>query len=165
MHPPTPCHFWARIAPNCHRLFSHHVRLPTNPLRRSLPSIPQQTSTFSTSTPSLAKGVRQKVDRRITLIRYHLNHPKTPRPLRFSRLRALRHWTIHRAAMLYRDQQRRAHELELERQYNAMRAACEELRVGVGDGGRLFRQAMVRKGIFGGKAQSEGVLGEWRCSD
>ena len=62
--------------------------------------------------------------------------------------------------MLYRDQQRRAHELELERQYNAMRAACEELRVGVGDGGRLYRQAMVRKGIFGGKAQTEGgILG------
>lgn len=41
-----------------------------------------------------------------------------------------------------------------------MRAACEELRVGIGDGGRLYRQAMVRKGIFGGKAQGqEGWLG------
>lgn len=29
-----------------------------------------------------------------------------------------------------------------------MRDACEELRVGVGDGGRLFRQAMTKKGIF-----------------
>ena len=29
-----------------------------------------------------------------------------------------------------------------------MRAACEELRVGVGDGGRLFRQAMSKKGLF-----------------
>lgn len=36
----------------------------------------------------------------------------------------------------------------MERQYNAMRDACEELRVGVGDGGRLFRQAMTKKGIF-----------------
>ncbi|CAF9919774.1 MAG: hypothetical protein HETSPECPRED_004117 [Heterodermia speciosa] len=121
---------------------------------------PQQTSTFTTTSPTLAKGNRPRIDRRITLIRYHLHHPKTPRPLRFSRLRALRHWTIHRAAMLYRQQQRRTQELELERQYNAMRAACEELRIGVGDGGRLYRQAMVRKGIFGGKAQSEGgVLG------
>jgi len=58
--------------------------------------------------------------------------------------------------MLYRRQQKRAEQLELERQYNAMRAACEELRVGMGDGGRLYRQAMVRKGIFGGKPQSEG---------
>ena len=62
--------------------------------------------------------------------------------------------------MLYKDQQRRQQQLELERQYNAMRAACEELRVGAGDGGRLFRQAMVRKGIFGGKPQTEqGFLG------
>ena len=31
-----------------------------------------------------------------------------------------------------------------------MRAAMEELRLGVGDGGRLYRQAVTRKGIFGG---------------
>ncbi len=40
--------------------------------------------------------------------------------------------------------------MELERQYNAMRAAMEELRVGAGDGGKLYRQAVQRKGIFGG---------------
>lgn len=31
-----------------------------------------------------------------------------------------------------------------------MRAAMEELRLGVGDGGRLYRQAVTRKGIYGG---------------
>ena len=31
-----------------------------------------------------------------------------------------------------------------------MRAAMEELRLGVGDGGRLYRQAMDRKGLYGG---------------
>ncbi|KAK3079159.1 hypothetical protein LTS18_005589 [Coniosporium uncinatum] len=63
------------------------------------------------------------------LIRYFLQHPRVPRPLRFSRLRALRHWTIHRAWQLFRSKQRRAQELELERQYNSMRDACEALRL------------------------------------
>lgn len=90
------------------------------------------------------------------MIRYHLYHPLTPRPLRFSRLRALRHWTIHRAYQLHKYALRRESELELERQYNAMRAACEELRVGAGDGGRLYRQAMTRKGLFGGLKEVEG---------
>jgi len=86
----------------------------------------------------------------VAMIRYHLNHPLTPRPLRLSRLRTLRHWTIHRAAQLLLHKERARRERELERQYNAMRAACEELRVGVGDGGRLYRQAIDRKGIYGG---------------
>ncbi|KAL9594961.1 MAG: hypothetical protein Q9219_006741 [cf. Caloplaca sp. 3 TL-2023] len=93
------------------------------------------------------------------LIRYHLHHPKTPRPLRFSRLRALRHWTIHRAAQLYLHSQRRKEQLELERQYNAMRAACEELRVGVEDGGRLYRQATTRKGLWGGLKMEGEIVG------
>ena len=37
-----------------------------------------------------------------------------------------------------------------------MRAACEELRLGVGDGGRLYRQAVTRKGIYGGMKVAEG---------
>lgn len=31
-----------------------------------------------------------------------------------------------------------------------MRDACEELRLGIDDGGRLYRQAVDRKGIYGG---------------
>jgi large subunit ribosomal protein L40 len=56
-----------------------------------------------------------KTDSRITLIRYHMQHPKTPRPLRFSRMRALRHWTIHRAWMLFRRNRMAEEELELQR--------------------------------------------------
>ena len=33
-----------------------------------------------------------------------------------------------------------------------MRAACEELRIGVGDGGKLFRKAISKKGIYGGRS-------------
>ena len=29
-----------------------------------------------------------------------------------------------------------------------MQAACEELRTGAGDGGRLFRKSQIKKGIF-----------------
>ena len=43
---------------------------------------------------------------------------------------------------------RRERQLELERQWNAMRAACEELRVGAGDGGRLFRKSMIKRGLW-----------------
>ncbi|QKX57264.1 uncharacterized protein TRUGW13939_04373 [Talaromyces rugulosus] len=110
----------------------------------------QQTSSFST-TPSLAKrkNAGYKPDKRVTLIRYFLYHPLTPRPLRFSRNRYLRHWTIHRAWNLYQNQLRTEHEMELQRQQQAMSAACEELRTGCGErGARLFRLAMNKKGVF-----------------
>ncbi|OQE40829.1 hypothetical protein PENCOP_c005G07187 [Penicillium coprophilum] len=83
-----------------------------------------------------------------SLIRYFLHHPLTPRPLRFSRNRYLRHWTIHRAWQLFQAQQRRKQELEMMRQYQSMQDACEELRTGAGDGGKLFRVSMNKKGIF-----------------
>ena len=93
------------------------------------------------------------------MIRYHLYHPTTlmPRPLKFSRTRYLRHWTIHRAWQLYRHTVKRKRQLELERQYNAMAAACEELRVGVGDGGRLFRRAMMKTGTWSIPERGGGV--------
>lgn len=59
--------------------------------------------------------------------------------------------------MLHKRQQRRAAELDLERQYTAMRAACEALRVigddgmvGGRDEGRLFRTAMRKEGVWQG---------------
>ena len=89
-------------------------------LRQHLPS-PPSTRHMSMTSPMLAGGSggrnkgKPKTDPRITLIRYHLQHPKTPRPLRFSRMRALRHWTIHRAWMLFRRKKAAAEELELQR--------------------------------------------------
>ncbi|KAJ9230802.1 hypothetical protein DTO169E5_8234 [Paecilomyces variotii] len=118
------------------------------------------------STSSLAKrdkGMAPKTDRRVTLIRYFLWHPLTPRPLRFSRTRYLRHWTIHRAWNLYQAQLRQKRQLELQRQWQAMQAACEELRTGAGDGGKLFRVSMNKRGVFTdmfpieyGRMQTEG---------
>ncbi|KAI9872558.1 MAG: hypothetical protein M1830_001483, partial [Pleopsidium flavum] len=151
----------------------------------------QHIAPFSSTAPMAKKNTQKKGDKRISthppspyalypsilnplhpsltpaspntaLIRYHLQHPLTPRPLRLSRLRSLRHWTIHRAYLLHRRQLLTSQERELERQYNSMRDACEELRTGCGDGGRLFRVAMSKKGVWAGvpveyaRCQTEG---------
>lgn len=92
------------------------------------------------------------------MIRYFLFHPAehTPRPLKFGTMRALRHWTIHRAWQLFRAQQRAARSRELERQYNSIRAACEALKLVADDGGepsaeedggRLYRVALGKKDV------------------
>ncbi|MCJ1435061.1 hypothetical protein MMC27_004431 [Xylographa pallens] len=162
----------------------------SGPVTTRLNSQWQQSSSFSSTARTLARGKNQpKIDQRIStyspmattnqtkhpqacrtqnpanihlltaLIRYFLQHPITPRPLRLSRLRSLRHWTIHRAWQLYQFKLRAAENLELERQYFSMRNACEELRVGCGDGGRLYRQAMVKKGTYGGLKAEKGREG------
>ncbi|KAH8732429.1 hypothetical protein GQ44DRAFT_821705 [Phaeosphaeriaceae sp. PMI808] len=137
--------------------------------------IPATTSPFS-STVRLQKRSKKGPgqDPRITSIRYHLYHPLTPRPLHFSRTRALRHWTIHRAWLLFLRKRRWDEERELERQYESMRAACEHLRLldnngnrvdaheAGGEGpdpgtlgphgrevGRLYRSAMIKRGVWG----------------
>jgi large subunit ribosomal protein L40 len=64
--------------------------------------------------------------------------------------------------MMHREGLRFAKQLELQQQYNAMRAACEELRVGAGDGGRLFRMAMNKRGVWGGMPVEYGrIQTEW----
>lgn len=85
------------------------------------------------------------------------------------RTRYLRHWTIHRAWQLHQRRLRQSHELELERQYNSMREACEALRLIDNHGltaedriklgeppeegkemGRLYRIAMLKRGVWDG---------------
>lgn len=76
----------------------------------------------------------------------------------------MRHWTIHRAAQLCYHAQRQATELALECKYTAIRAAMEELRVGVAaqDGGKLYRQAMQRQGLMGGLKVGLSEEGPWK---
>jgi len=85
-------------------------------------------------------------DPRVRMIRYFLYHParNTPRPLKFGTMRMLRHWTIHRAWQLFMRQQRVSREQELERQYNKIRDACEEL---AKTDERLYRIAIAKKGV------------------
>ncbi|TGJ85844.1 hypothetical protein E0Z10_g2917 [Xylaria hypoxylon] len=83
--------------------------------------------------------------------------PRTvPAPLRFARNRALRHWTIHRAWMLYQRKERERQAHELERMYQSMHHACEELRNTSGPGtreeGYLYRVAMEKHGMYGHNA-------------
>lgn len=130
------------------------------PLPAAQPATASQSTPFSTTAALAKKNKGQKTDGRITQIRYHLFHPQTPRPLRFSRLRSLRHWTIHRAWMLFKRKQRAARELELERQYNSMREACEALRLMDDNGmpgpetarnvGRLYRTSMMKNDAWEG---------------
>ena len=93
------------------------------------------------------------------LIRHFLYHPTTQqkRPLRFSRNRYLRHWTIRRAWSLFYHNRKAARELELMRQYQSMASANEELRTGVGDGGKLFRRAMMKTGTWSIPERGGGV--------
>ncbi|KAJ5188540.1 Ribosomal protein L28/L40 mitochondrial [Penicillium cf. griseofulvum] len=132
------------ISRACHETLNRQTQQP-GPVTAALQSAP-----FSTTSVMAARKTNNGpvIDKRITLIRYFLHHPLTPRPLRFSRNRYLRHWTIHRAWQLFQAQQRRKHELEMMRQYQSMQDACEELRTGAGDGGKLFRVSMNKKGIF-----------------
>ncbi|KAF2191441.1 hypothetical protein K469DRAFT_556960 [Zopfia rhizophila CBS 207.26] len=138
---------------------------PLNPAQNVLynTQIPR-TTTFSirattspfTSTARMEKrnkGPKHIIDPRITQIRYHLSHPLTPRPLRFSRDRYLRHWTIHRAWLLFLRKQRWNQERELERQYMSMRDACEALRL-LDENGNSVKDEEA-----GGKGSDAGSLG------
>ncbi|KAL2260728.1 hypothetical protein VTK26DRAFT_5195 [Humicola hyalothermophila] len=82
-----------------------------------------------------------------------LSPRRIPPPLRMGRNRYLRHWTIHRAWLLFRRREREARERTLMRQHQSMSAACEELRLTAGPGtrdeGYLYRVAMEKKGVYG----------------
>lgn len=96
--------------------------------------------------------VRSEHYAKVSILKQNLFAPAPP-PLRMARLRHLRHWTIHRAWLLFRRQQREAMEKERMRMHAGMYNACEELRKSVGPGnkgeGYLYRVAMEKKGVWG----------------
>ncbi|KAH8889629.1 hypothetical protein GQ53DRAFT_747842 [Thozetella sp. PMI_491] len=105
---------------------------------------------------SRSKGRKGRVveDPKIVNMKKHfglLNPRVIPPPLRMGRNRHLRHWTIHRAWLLYLRQQRDARERNRMRMYQSMYNACEELRLTEGPGtrekGYLYRVAMEKKGL------------------
>lgn len=99
------------------------------------------------------KGTAQEDPKLPAFRRVVLQVRRVPAPLRMGRNRHLRHWTIHRAWNLLRRQQREARARILMRQWQSMRAACEELRLTAGPGARdegyLYRVAMEKKGVYG----------------
>ncbi|KAK1771401.1 hypothetical protein QBC33DRAFT_523604 [Phialemonium atrogriseum] len=122
-------------------------------------------TSFSTSAPQSAKGAPGGKSRRkgeaprdpkiVNMLKQFalLSPRRIPPPLRMARNRHLRHWTIHRAWLLFRRKERERREGELMRQYQGMYAACEELRLTDGPGSReqgyLYRVAMEKKGVYG----------------
>lgn len=96
--------------------------------------------------------VRSEFYARVKILKQNMFSPAPP-PLRMARLRHLRHWTIHRAWLLFRRQQRELGDKERARMQAGMYNACEELRKTVGPGdkdeGYLYRVAMERKGVWG----------------
>ncbi|KAI0970693.1 hypothetical protein F4678DRAFT_435977 [Xylaria arbuscula] len=150
-------------------------RLPpatSSPRAPSSPSQWRQSRSFHMTTPRDAKSVvpakgskkqgkkrkgkgAEGPDPRIVNLKSSM--PRTvPAPLRFARNRALRHWTIHRAWMLYQRKERERQAHELERMYQSMHNACEELRNTSGPGtreeGYLYRVAMEKHGMYGHNA-------------
>lgn len=117
------------------------VGLPSSPflLHAALPEL--SSPQFQSRSKERKRLTFEPGKKKTGLIRYTLDHPRTPRTLRFGTMRMLRHWTIHRAWRLYQHAQWRTRELELERQYNKIRAACEELRK---TSPGLYRRAMAK---------------------
>ncbi|KAI0011581.1 hypothetical protein F4779DRAFT_572304 [Xylariaceae sp. FL0662B] len=128
-----------------------------------LPVLPVSSRAIHTTAPQHAKvggkrkgkkkkGKGVKRDPRIYNLKASMPR-KVPAPLRFARNRYLRHWTIHRAWLLYQRQEREREQHELERMYQSMHNACEELRKtsgpGTRDEGYLYRVAMEKKGHYG----------------
>ncbi|KAF2006821.1 hypothetical protein P154DRAFT_614947 [Amniculicola lignicola CBS 123094] len=149
--------------PTSRHLTPSTFRTPTLLRQNARPTISKPTTTtpaprapFSATTFLQKRKTKNLTDPRITAIRYHLTHPLTPRPLRFSRTRYLRHWTIHRAWLLFLRKQRWTQERALERQYMSMRAACEALRL-LDDKGNTVSEAEA--GGFGADAGSLGARG------
>ncbi|KAI0447639.1 hypothetical protein F4803DRAFT_498865 [Xylaria telfairii] len=101
------------------------------------------------------KGKGEGPDPRIVNLKASMPRA-VPSPLRFARNRALRHWTIHRAWLLYQRKERERREHELERMYQSMSSACEELRKTSGpnlrEEGYLYRVAMEKHGMYGHNA-------------
>lgn len=110
---------------------------------------------FGTSSLKPDKNKQQKIDPRITLVRYHMKHPLMPRPLRLSRDRALRHWTIARAWYIWQKKKRIQADLDLQRKYQSIQLAMEILRNlddgtagNSKEGSRLYRVALEKKETY-----------------
>lgn len=141
---------------NSNRLFS-----TTTPVqkggpqkKKKGPSLPPRTN--KPVRAKSKKGMQAEKDPRMVNLLKHfavLSPKRIPMPLRMGRNRHLRHWTIHRAWLMFRRQERVKRETTLMRQHASMSAACEELRLTAGPGtrdqGYLYRVAMEKKGVYG----------------
>ncbi|KAF3927767.1 hypothetical protein ABW21_db0209497 [Orbilia brochopaga] len=124
-------------------------RLPSLPVSRPsiLPTVHNAVQSLLPTMQSRSFAKKRKKpqkDPKLKIIDYAFAHPLTPRAFKWGYMRNLRHWTIQQAWLLYKHKLKRERELELERQYNKIHEACEELKR-VDE--RLFRIATDRKGV------------------
>ncbi|KJR90003.1 uncharacterized protein SPSK_06642 [Sporothrix schenckii 1099-18] len=145
LRPTTAPHITASTSTSTTRPFSSSTPRPAGP---------PPGAAFHGGQP-IRRSKRHQVDRdpKIKILDKALYKLKfVPPPLRMGRNRYLRHWTIHRAWLLFRRQQREARERELMQQYQSMANACEALRTmrgpGLRDEGYLYRVAMEKKGVY-----------------
>lgn len=147
----TPTRVNSNLAVRSHTQTRASVSGPPNAVPGAAPFTTSAATTFrATQAPQARKG-RQPRDPKAVHI--HRKQPKKrPAPLRMSRQRWLRHWTIHRAWKLWERKERERQERSLMRQWQSMYAACEELRNTLGpedsEPGRLFEMAMDKTGVF-----------------
>lgn len=121
-------------------------------LARKAPTAVKKTPSKTTTVPKrLRNSGKSENYHRIAILKQNLFSPAPP-PLRMARQRWLRHWTIHRAWMMFRRNQNDAIARERQRMHSAMYNACEELRKTKGPGGKdegyLYRVAMEKKGVW-----------------
>lgn len=118
----TPTNACQRVSSNASPV-SSTIRSPT------AAALTQRTRPFSSTSPAFAKAAKtakgsgkkkkkkgkgDEPDPRIQNLKVS-NPRKVPAPLRFGRNRALRHWTIHRAWLLWQRKERERQEKELAR--------------------------------------------------
>ncbi|KAJ2903159.1 ring finger domain protein [Zalerion maritima] len=131
---PTPANAASAIMPSPLRAFS------------TTPSLPKRMS--GKLNPNRPKHMNQKI---YVLRRWRSK--RLPAPLRMGRNRYLRHWTIHRAWLLYQRQEKERRQTELMRMQASMAGALEELRTTSGPGSRgegyLYRLAVKKARVWG----------------
>ncbi|KAK3324109.1 hypothetical protein B0T19DRAFT_427740 [Cercophora scortea] len=153
------------------RLFTLPKTMPTTTTMAPFSTLPPQLARFDAGantfggkaglaakqkrTAKKGSKTEQRDPKMINMLKHFavLSPRRIPPPLRMARNRHLRHWTIHRAWLLFRRRERENRERTLMRQYQGMYAACEELRMSDGPGtretGYLYRVAMEKKGVYG----------------
>ncbi|KAL7821251.1 hypothetical protein V8C44DRAFT_313990 [Trichoderma aethiopicum] len=142
------------LSPTTTMLRSQAMTTPLRPFSTTPSPSARKLPTPAANKPARRNRAAPKSENfnRIRTLRRNMFSPAPP-PLRMARQRYLRHWTIHRAWMLFRRKQHEAIEKERSRMHAGMFNACEELRRTVGPGSRgegyLYRVAMEKKGVYG----------------
>lgn len=118
---------------------------------------PHKNDTSAAARRARRAAAAQKLDpKTANIMKFIYAGSQVRAPLRMARNRHMRHWTIHRAWLLFRRKRDEQREREMRRLRQSMEYACEALRNMEGPGtrpkGYLFRKAMEKTGLWGEQA-------------